>query len=108
MLLYGCDPNRAMRAKSPKSTSSGSESDEDRDGLPPTHELIELAPPGIEQVISIQECLGPKNSNQKQRSLRKEFSAGKSDGDQSGDDEDKVCSLSRGLTAAVKIFSNAK
>ena len=97
-----------MRAKSPRSTTGSGEDDseeEERDELPTTHELIELAPPGIEQVLGIQECLPRDNPNQKQRDLRKEFSAGKGD---VVDEEDAVCTLLQGLTAAMKIFANSK
>ena len=77
--------------------------------LPPTYELIELAPPGIDAVLTIQECRPRDNPNQKQRNLRKEFSAGKKEGKGEEEEEDEVdCSLFRGLTAASKIFDNAK
>ena len=115
VLLYGCDPHRGMRAKSPKSTGSGENSGGDSDDmeeLPTTHELIELAPPGIEQVLSLQECKPRDNPNQKQRNLHKEFSttckAGEGGGENGEEDEDAVCTLLQGLTAAGKIFGNAK
>jgi len=110
VLLYGCDPNRAMRATSLRSDSSGDDSDdsEEREELPSTHELIQLAPPGIEQVLSLQECLPPDNPNQTQRNLRKEFSSGKIEGESVEEEDGAVCSLLQGLTAAMKVFANAK
>ena len=107
-MLYGCDPHRGIRAKSPKSNASSGD-DSDAEELPPTYELIELAPPGIDAVLTIQECRPRDNPNQKQRNLRKEFSAGKKEGKGEEEEEDEVdCSLFRGLTAASKIFDNAK
>ena len=115
MLLYGCDSNRAMRAKSPESATGSGDDDDDSYGdgeedLPTTHELMELAPPGAKQVLDIQECLPRDNPNQRQRNLRKEFSAGKSAGEDGEDEDDGgvVCSLLQGLTAAMKIFGNSK
>ena len=111
VLLYGCDPNRAMRGtESPKSSDgddsedSGSEMDE----LPTTHALIELNPPGIEQVLTLQECRPTNNSNKKQRNLWREFSAVKIEGESVEDEDDTVCSLLQGLTAAQKIFASSK
>lgn len=123
ILLYGCDPRRGIRAKqqakkkkneksddntSPKSADS-SDSDE-MDELPTTHELIELTPPGIQQVLDMQECMRPLCF----RDLRKEFTApkkgeGKSTGEgtDTEDEDDGDITLRQGLTAAMKIFSNS-
>ena len=51
VLLYGCNRLRGMR--------EGYDSDGERmmSLLPSTHELVELTPPGIEQVTEIQKCL---------------------------------------------------
>jgi len=112
VLLYGCDPNRAMRdTGSPKSSGSGDDdSGEEREELPATEELIELHPPGGEQVRNIQECLPPDEIHQMQRNLRKEYSRGKSEvvSVEDEDEDDMVCNILQGLTAAMKIFANSK
>jgi hypothetical protein len=125
VLLYGCDPNRRRprRRTSPYNGGDGEgdvaddsslDDDGDRDDsiLPTTHKLIELAAPGIEQVLTMQECLPderPYNNNRHRRDLCEEFSVRRcdADGGARGEDEE-VCSLRRGLTAALKVFSSAK
>ena len=105
---------RNKRSSTPKSNaaSSGDESDEVEE-LPPTYELIELAPPGIDSVLTMKKCLPPDQPNQKQRDLEKEFSVppkkeGKTGEDDEEDEDDNDCTLFRGLLAASKVFDNAK
>jgi hypothetical protein len=153
VLLYGCDPNRNRRRRSSRRSrrrgggdGGGGGKDDDidiedddedyegeEDALPTTHELIELAAPGIGQVLAMQECLpdydhdedsgGGDRSGRRRRDLRGEFSivprrkktgdggvVGEEGAELEDDDDDflAVCSLRRGLAAALKIFSSAK
>ena len=158
VLLYGCDPYRRRRLRRRRGGGVGGggggwddgvedvvvdddgEDDDDEgdeDPLPTTHELVELAAPGIEQVLTVQECLpdedeggddggdrGLRRRRRSGRDLRGEFSSaprrrreGGDDGGGGGDREEgaeegdgtpAVCSLCRGLTAALKIFGSAK
>eukprot|EP00574_Skeletonema_japonicum_P002359 CAMPEP_0201723992 /NCGR_PEP_ID=MMETSP0593-20130828/7847_1 /ASSEMBLY_ACC=CAM_ASM_000672 /TAXON_ID=267983 /ORGANISM="Skeletonema japonicum, Strain CCMP2506" /LENGTH=712 /DNA_ID=CAMNT_0048215169 /DNA_START=85 /DNA_END=2223 /DNA_ORIENTATION=+ len=116
ILLYGCNTKRGLQSKtsdtSPKSGDDESDSDEE-DEQHSTHELLELAPPGTEQILKIQECIPPSRdnvSNQKLRDLQKEFSTlGVSNND--GDDEgagDGCCTLRQAFVDANKIFEAAK
>ena len=132
VLLYGCDPYRTMggnissgantngnMGKSVDGWGNGSdeeagdeeEDDDDDDLQPSTHELLELAAPGIEQILAIQECLPREpNSNRKRRNLHSEFTSGNKSEKCQDDDEDgsNICSLLQGMTAALKVFGNAK
>jgi hypothetical protein len=135
VVLYGCDPNRPRcrgRGRIRREGHSdggggggrddGIDDDDDCDGgdddpLPTTHELIELVAPGTEQVLTMQECIPNDDDGRRRRDLRYEFSLvprGKEEGDGPGgafggeEGGDEVCSLRRGLTAALKIFSSAK
>lgn len=129
VLLYGCNPNR-RRPSSPRlgvdsgfaasaTDDSSIDEDGDRDPLPTTHELVELVAPGIEQVLTMQKCLPDEDENlaydnkgRCRRDLCGEFSVKKcSDGgvkeDEARDANEVIC-LRRALTAALKVFSNAK
>ena len=124
LLLYGCDPQRGRRKKSnnndddssPKSNSSGSDSEQE--DLPTTEELIELSPPGIEQVMKVGECMSkPDNPNVKQRNLRREYAyvtkkevnnARGKDGEEEEEGYDSATCLHQGLAMASKIFGNSK
>jgi hypothetical protein len=128
VLLYGCDPYRTMgrkiasgantngniMGKSVFGRGNGSEEEDDDDDVdlqPSTHELLELAAPGIEQILTIQECLPREpNSNRKRRNLQSEFSSGNRSEKCEGNEEDgsNICSLLQGMTAALKVFGNAK
>ncbi|KAL7497365.1 hypothetical protein ACHAWT_006377 [Skeletonema menzelii] len=115
ILLYGCNTTRGLQGKSDASTKSGddeSDSDEE-DEQHPTHELLELAPPGTAQILKVQECIPPSRdnkSNQPQRDLKKEFSTlgvnQKNDDDDEGGDG--CCTLRQALVDANKIFEAAK
>jgi hypothetical protein len=131
VLLYGCNPNR-RRPPSPRfgggdsafapaaaTDDSSIDEDGDRDPLPTTHELVELVAPGIEQVLTMQQCLPDEDENlahynkgRCRRDLCGEFSVIKKCGDGGIKDEtrdaNEVCSLRRALTAALKVFTNAK
>lgn len=129
VILYGCDPFRSMGrgisrvntmksiGKSVNGMKDGSEEevndeteDDDEDLLPSTYDLIELTPPGIEQILAIQKCLPSEhNSSRKRRNLQSEFSSVDRKGSREDYDEDgNVCSLLQGLTAALKVFGSAK
>jgi hypothetical protein len=104
----------------------GGEEDDDDDPLPTTHELVELAPPGIEQILTVQECLpfggedgggggGLGRRRRRGRDLRWEFSPatrrsgkGGAEEEAGGGDEPAVCGLRGGLAAALKMFVSAK
>lgn len=117
ILLYGCNTKRGLHGnKSDTSSNSGddeSDSDEEEDEQHPTHELLELAPPGTEQILKIQECIPPtrdNESNQNHRDLQKEFSTL---GITNGNDDDKgggdgCCTLRQAFVDANKIFEAAK
>ncbi|KAL9188308.1 hypothetical protein ACHAXT_006686 [Thalassiosira profunda] len=113
VVLYGCDPNRAMRKKdgdSPTSTMSSGEDSEGMEELPATHELLELTPPGIEHVLCLQDCR-PHDDNtggkKKWRDLGKEFARRKGEKD-AVEEEGAVCTLEQGMKAAQKVFNYAK
>eukprot|EP00581_Thalassiosira_minuscula_P008296 CAMPEP_0183702362 /NCGR_PEP_ID=MMETSP0737-20130205/489_1 /TAXON_ID=385413 /ORGANISM="Thalassiosira miniscula, Strain CCMP1093" /LENGTH=727 /DNA_ID=CAMNT_0025928959 /DNA_START=44 /DNA_END=2227 /DNA_ORIENTATION=- len=123
VLLYGCDPYRATKQGNDDDSASGdgpvdahdSDDNSEREELPTTHELIELNPPGIEQVLTLQECRPSNDPNsERQRDLCKEFSPGKKkkkkseeNGEEDEEDND-VCTLYQALTAAQKIFATSK
>lgn len=98
VLLYGCDTMRAIRKSGDSSDSDGAAGDEKI--LPSTHELVELTPPGIEQVLGIQACLG-------KRDLEKEFSV-RSGESRSDEEEDGSQLLRTALHEANKVFMHAK
>jgi hypothetical protein len=135
VLLYGCDPRRRGRNRIRREGDGDGDGDvgggrgdridddnddDDDDGgdddpLPTTHELIELAAPGTEQVLIMQECIPNDHDGRRRRDLRYEYSRitrGTEEGDGPGgilgEGEEEVCSLRRGLTAALKIFNSAK
>ena len=82
VLLYGCDPNRRRRLRRRRGDGGGGRDDDgveivvvdddddddddggDEDPLPTTHELVELAAPGIEQVLTVQECLPDEDEDE--------------------------------------------
>lgn len=127
VLLYGCNPYR-RRPSSPRvgcdggvataaADDSSIDDDGDRDPLPTTHELVELVAPGKEQVLTMQQCLPNEDENlaigkgRRRRDLCGEFSVKKcEDGGvkEEARDPNEVCSLRRALTAALKVFNNAK
>jgi hypothetical protein len=96
VLLYGCNTLRSMRSNGDFSDSDG---DREEKILPSTHELLELTPPGIEQVLGIQACL-------EKRDLEKEFSVGNSE--DRGGEEDGAQLLRTALHEANKVFMHAK
>jgi hypothetical protein len=96
VLLYGCDTMRSIRGSGDTSDSDGAGEEKI---LPSTHELLELTPPGIEQVLGIQACLD-------KRDLGKEFSAGNRE--DRGDEEDGAQLLRTALHEANKVFVHAK
>mmetsp|Transcript_44054 Transcript_44054/g.93790 ORF Transcript_44054/g.93790 Transcript_44054/m.93790 type:complete len:711 (+) Transcript_44054:140-2272(+) len=111
VLLYGCDPRRRAARRGDDVDDDSDDDDSEGEELPPTHELIELRPPGIEQVLTLQECRPSNDPDRRERrDLRREFSAGGRAGGPGEEEEedDVVCSLLQGLTAAQKIFGSSK
>ena len=116
ILLYGCNTKRGLQGK-PKNDASGeddSDDDEEEEEMHSTHELLELAPPGTTQILSIQECIPTSydKSNEQQRDLQKEFSTLKNndgnEGDDDEEDEEEFSTLRQALVDANKIFEAAK
>ena len=80
VLLYGCDPDRRRRLRRRRGDGGGGRDDDgveivvvvddddddggDEDPLPTTHELVELTAPGIEQVLTVQECLPDEDEDE--------------------------------------------
>jgi hypothetical protein len=116
ILLYGCNTKRGLRQGKPKNDASGGEDDsddEEEEEMHSTHELLELAPPGTTQILSIQECIPTSydKSNEQQRDLQKEFSTlNNNDGNEGDDDdeEEEFSTLRQALVDANKIFEAAK
>ena len=116
VLLYGCDPRRrgggAGGAPPVGGESDGGEGDgsseeeEEEEERPTTHELVELAAPGVEQVLTLQACRPGEERGRERRDLRREFAAG--DGEEGREDEDAAMHLLQALTLAQKIFANSK
>lgn len=115
ILLYGCNTKRGLQQgksdTSPKSGDDDSDSDEEEDEQHSTVELLELAPPGTEQILKIQECIPPSRDNiSKYRDLQKEFStmgiSNNNDDDEEGGDG--CCTLRQAFVDANKIFEAAK
>uniref|UniRef100_A0A6U3Y072 SAP domain-containing protein n=1 Tax=Skeletonema marinoi TaxID=267567 RepID=A0A6U3Y072_9STRA len=116
ILLYGCNTKRGLQGKLDTSPKSGGDDESDSDEEEEqhsTHELLELAPPGTEHILKVQECVPPSRdnkSNQQQRDLQKEFSTL---GSVQNDDDDEgvsdgCCTLRQALVDANKIFEAAK
>lgn len=98
VLLYGCDTMRAIHKDD--SDSDGAAVADERI-LPSTHELIELTPPGIEQVLGIQSCL-------EKRDLQKEFALGNREDRGDDEEEDGAQLLRTALHEANKVFMYAQ
>jgi hypothetical protein len=95
VLLFGCDTYRGMRHREDSDEEGG-----DDKILPSTHELIELTPPGIEQVMAVQACLT-------KRDLEEEFSVVYRQ-ERGEEEEDGVHLIKTALHEANKVFMNAK
>lgn len=116
ILLYGCNTKRGLQGKTRSADKSGDESDDtdEDEELHSTHELLELAPPGTQQILKIQECVPPSfrdKSNKQLRDLQKEFSTMNSTAQNVDNDEEKwggCCTLRQALVDANKIFDAAK
>lgn len=118
VILFGCDTMRDIRGKKSEGggESDGSEDDGDDDSedssakmQSSTFELLELTPPGIDQVLKIQECLPSKSKRKKQRDLGKEFSTVEVvEGEEEMDGMVDSCPLRQALHDANKAFMKAK
>ncbi|KAL3803547.1 hypothetical protein HJC23_014095, partial [Cyclotella cryptica] len=114
VLLYGCDTLRAMRGggRWHHDDDNEDDSDEEKMILPSTHELLELVPPGIDQVEKIRACL--MSGGKKRRDLEMEFSIGchramdEKGGLSMEQEDDGARCLKSALHEANKIFMHAK
>ena len=123
VLLYGCDPLRGRGGRA-KDNEDNFDSDDPehlhfQKVFPSTHELVQLAPPGIEQVLTLQECtptIKQKSFQKQKRNLEREFcfrncenDDGKNASRKEGGNGGAVAfSLRSALHEANKIFMNAK
>lgn len=107
VLLFGCDRFRRRRGADDDDNPS-----DDDEGIitnsmfqsSTTHELLELVPPGIEQVMEVQKYLEDGNNH----TLEKEFSIGDRRKENGEEEEDCAHLLKSALHEANKVFMHAK